>query len=453
MSENNQPVIIKKYLMPKKVIPLLVIISIFSLVTMVSATTPNPGHPWTEVGDGIWAATGMTGFRTYTFPDATATVLTTNALITVAQGGTGQNSTSSAFASLAGMTTKGDMSIYSGTLPTRFPVGTDTFVLTADSAQPLGMKWAAITSTPAGANTQIQFNDAGTMGATTSLTYDKSTGNFGINGYLKLNARTDPAAPATNTDMVYAGTVSGKTMLKARGPLSNSSFPLQPSLFGPAIFSLMPGNGGTITSLGNTFTNSGTVTHVNSEVIGYAANFATAGAASSTTGTGSATTSYMLGTQVGSNGFFYNARLAFPDATTTGLLAFVGLTSATMAASVVALNPIASSTIGFQYSTQRGDLGWKFVTNNGGTPTVSSVVLPFGVSKVMDFYIYSPPFPNNGVIYYRIDNITDGTTAEGQATLTLPAGGTLLRPGFQINNVTANVRNVRLGHLYVETDR
>lgn len=40
------------------------------------------------------------------------------------------------------LTTKGDVWGFS-TLDARIPVGADTFVLTADSAQPLGVKWAA----------------------------------------------------------------------------------------------------------------------------------------------------------------------------------------------------------------------------------------------------------------------------------------------------------------------
>ena len=67
----------------------LILIVVFSLYQIVFAVTPNPGHAWTEVGDGTFAVTGPTVLRTYTYPDANATVLTTNAAVTVAQGGTG----------------------------------------------------------------------------------------------------------------------------------------------------------------------------------------------------------------------------------------------------------------------------------------------------------------------------------------------------------------------------
>jgi hypothetical protein len=62
---------------------------LLSFSHLLYATTPNPGHPWSEVGDGTFAVSGPTASRTYTFPDANATVLTTNSAVTVAQGGTG----------------------------------------------------------------------------------------------------------------------------------------------------------------------------------------------------------------------------------------------------------------------------------------------------------------------------------------------------------------------------
>lgn len=53
----------------------------FSIITVVNAVTPNPGHPWSQTGDGIFAITGPTALRTFTFPDSDASVaiLGTNA--------------------------------------------------------------------------------------------------------------------------------------------------------------------------------------------------------------------------------------------------------------------------------------------------------------------------------------------------------------------------------------
>ena len=69
---------------------------IFSFVNLVTATTPNPGHPWSELGDGVFSfSNGQTATAyTYTYPAANSTVLTTNAAVTVAQGGTGLGSIS-----------------------------------------------------------------------------------------------------------------------------------------------------------------------------------------------------------------------------------------------------------------------------------------------------------------------------------------------------------------------
>jgi hypothetical protein len=68
---------------------ILFLVVALSLFRLVFATTPNPGHPWTDLGDGTFIVTGPTVARTYTFPDANATILTSNGLVTVAQGGIG----------------------------------------------------------------------------------------------------------------------------------------------------------------------------------------------------------------------------------------------------------------------------------------------------------------------------------------------------------------------------
>ena len=69
----------------------MTVLVVFSVIQIAKATTPNPGHPWSELGDGVFVfSSGQTVTPyTYTFPAANATVLTTNDAVTLGQGGTG----------------------------------------------------------------------------------------------------------------------------------------------------------------------------------------------------------------------------------------------------------------------------------------------------------------------------------------------------------------------------
>jgi hypothetical protein len=219
------------------------------------------------------------------------------------------------------------------------------------------------------------------------------------------------------------------------------------------VFILSTGGTTAYTVLGNIASSTGTVSHVVSEPLGYMANQVTAAAATGVAGTFSSTTQFYRGTQVGSNGFFFQARMSFPTATSSTYRVFVGLTSGAGAASVSADDP-AGDNAAFQYSTSRADTGWKFMTKDGTTQNVSASLLPFSTTSVYDFFIYCPPYPNNGTIYYRVDNLTASTTAEGSTSSNLPTGGTSLRAGFFLRNITgATARNIRISRLYVETDR
>jgi hypothetical protein len=108
-----------------------------ALTGIIASTYGGTGNGFTKFSGATTAE------KTYTLPDATTTILTTNAAVTIGQGGTGQTGKTAAFDALSPATTKGDLIAYDGADNVRLGVGADTYVLTADSTQASGLTWAA----------------------------------------------------------------------------------------------------------------------------------------------------------------------------------------------------------------------------------------------------------------------------------------------------------------------
>jgi hypothetical protein len=70
-------------------------------------------------------------------------VLSSEAQLAISRGGTNGSTATTGFNNLSPLTTKGDLVTHNNTNNIRQAVGTDGFVLTADSAQASGIKWAA----------------------------------------------------------------------------------------------------------------------------------------------------------------------------------------------------------------------------------------------------------------------------------------------------------------------
>lgn len=70
-------------------------------------------------------------------------VMSSEAALAISRGGTGQSSQTAAFDALAPTTTKGDIIVNDGNDNIRLAVGTNNYVLTADSSTASGVKWAA----------------------------------------------------------------------------------------------------------------------------------------------------------------------------------------------------------------------------------------------------------------------------------------------------------------------
>ena len=158
---------------------ILIGIIIFSVVNVVhaslySTTTPNPGHPWDELGYGAFQFTNdQTAFRTYTLPDADANILTDNATITVPEGGTG-------VATLTGIVKGNGAAAFSAAT-----AGTDYQI--PISLTTIGNNSASTFNTSTGALNVPNYTLAGLGGisltglsASSPLSYNNTTGAFSI---------------------------------------------------------------------------------------------------------------------------------------------------------------------------------------------------------------------------------------------------------------------------------
>ncbi len=277
---------------------------------------------------------------------------------------------------------------------------------------------------------------------------------------LNMSDQAIPATPDAGTMNFFAKSMAGRMLPRVQWP-SGVVYPLQPSFFQNNIFSLAPSTTTVLTALWDSHTAVGTISHpLATEAYWRMANFASAATAGTTCWTGSANLLTCTGSVANwASGFFYQSRFALPDSSynqtgaSTGSRVFSGLTNATMAV-VVGLDLLAISNSVWFFRTSSSVLthiNWQFTTRNSTAQKIVDTGLPFIPQKVYDVFIFCPP--NWTTIWWRIDNVTDWTTASWEVSETLPVNTEFMRCGTQLCTINALSRHLRIQKIYLETDR
>lgn len=324
------------------------------------------------------------------------------------------------------------------------------------------LKVGESSSTPAGATTQVQFNNAGVFAASANFTYNSTTNTISLLGTdpgIVLNAiTTEPPVPAAGTLEIYAKSIAGRIWPKWVGP-SGWDMPFQQSLMFNSFRSVRPASAATQTVFGLAVTNVGTIstpalattnllTSIKRSLFTAAAT--TAGTLVSQRGND---LDCWRGNAAGLGGFVYTERLAL-TATATGNRAFFGIADITTAPTNV--DPTTNTTpgkIGLAINANTGN--WNLVHNITGTaPTVIALgaSFPVNTTDLIELVLFSGP--NSANIGYRVKNMTTAVETSGTLTTNLPATTTFLAPWkFMTNNATVSTFAFASLGFTVETDQ
>jgi hypothetical protein len=325
--------------------------------------------------------------------------------------------------------------------------------------------WGApnATATPAGSDTQVQFNNAGATGASANLRYSSAnnrTSHLGTDPTIEIASGADPSVPAASRAYVYAKDIATQTNL-VRAANSGANIPLQDSHAFEQFATVRPGSGSTPTALGTGSTNVGSIsqsgglgtTFANSLRFNFFSSTTTAGTLASHR---QVATLVWRGNAAAMGGFRFVLRFGV-SSFATGSRGFFGLSSGL--ATPTNVDPTTNTTnnqIGLAFATDTGN--WQLITQAGSVaPTVTDLGASFALStaSILELVLYAAP--NASTVGYQVKifntNAIPTATTSGTLSSNLPANTVFLAPLlWMTNNATAASVIFRLVSWTLESD-
>jgi hypothetical protein len=273
--------------------------------------------------------------------------------------------------------------------------------------------------------------------------------------YQDWQAIIDPVAPAAGDLRVYAKPVSGRMLPKWKGP-SGLDTPFQPAFFGNNIVMWNPGltSGAMIGGVQAVITAGvSTLPSITSRYSSLRRSVFTSATGVNTMNSLRSEAAFFRGSTTGAGGFFFFCRFGFTT-WTMGDRLFVGMCVDTTA--LLTADPSAKfNTLGF--GVDAADIAISFMHNDSvgiatkdaiaGQPALSS-------NNAYDAYIFCRP--NDTTVFYRLDDVTGGTTLIDTSTsVDLPISTTMLIATCGIGsglNATAGAAAIGLNRMYIESD-
>ena len=300
---------------------------------------------------------------------------------------------------------------------------------------------------------------------------DVQSGGINLAGFTSGGNPSDPSAPAGDNLRVYAKKVSGRMLLKIKGP-SGLDSPLQPALFGNNVILYAPTSSTTVTGGFGTLwakgSSSGTVSHPTPATTSPAMTnqmhrtrhqnvVTTTNQAMGIRSSATDAFQFWMGNGSGLGGFFFNTRFVVEAYPASTVRIFAGLASTST--EVVASDTVANDVVGLWHDTtdpSSGANSFNLVTRNNTTTTKKSIALSNAIAAGNSYDWFMFVKPNDSTVYYRLDDLVNGVSYEGSTSTTTPRSTVFMAPQVEMSNGTANttVGTVAIGvaRVYVESD-